>query len=99
MSNYEASMRRAQIEYDNRTPPEDGPTECETCSGSGSITTSDGQGNTDDETCPDCKGFRLIDENGEPFDPHKAEHDACDYADYKRDEALTREPADYGNDF
>jgi DnaJ-class molecular chaperone len=88
MSNH-AAMSRAQDRYDNMAPPEDGPTECPECDGVGQITTSDGQGNHDDEECPTCKGFGLLDDNGQPHDPDAAERDACDYYDRMKDQQLT----------
>jgi DnaJ-class molecular chaperone len=88
MSNH-AAMSRAQSRYDNAAPPEDGPSECPECDGVGQITTSDGQGNHDDEECPTCKGFGLLDDNGQPHDPDAAERDACDYYDRMKDQQLT----------
>jgi DnaJ-class molecular chaperone len=88
MSNH-AAMSRAQQRYDDMAPPEDGPSECPDCDGSGYITTSDGQGNHDDEECPTCKGFGLLDDSGQPHDPDAAERDACDYYDRLKDEQLT----------
>jgi DnaJ-class molecular chaperone len=62
---------RAQAVYDAMTPPDDGPSECPDCDGSGYITTSDGQGNHDDEECPTCKGFGLLDDSGQPVNPNE----------------------------
>jgi hypothetical protein len=89
----------AQREYDNRTPPDDGPCECPDCSGTGINASHDSCGHELELKCETCEGFGFLNADGDPHDPHKAEHDADDYADRKRDEALTREPADYGNDF
>jgi len=68
---------RAQREYDNRTPSDDGPSECPECSGSKFV---------DDLDCAACHGFGLIDESGEPFDPHAAEYAADEAADRARDD-------------
>ncbi len=78
----------AQREYDNRTPPDDGPSECDNCNGTGHAPVP-GDPEGDHAKCSICKGFGLIDESGEPFDPHAAEYAACEYADMKRDERLT----------
>jgi hypothetical protein len=86
----------AQREYDNRTPPDDGPYECPECDGK----RYRGCGQCGGEGCPQCNGegcikcaacdgFGMINENGEPFDPHQAEREACDRADSLRDESLT----------
>lgn len=80
----EPNMRgfeRAQREWENRLPPEDGPWECAECHGKGEIVTED-----DSSECTECGGFGFIGADGKPFDPGKAERDKCDYADWKRDE-------------
>lgn len=78
----------AQAEYDNRTPPDDGPSECPYCDGKGyEPAPDDYEGDT--VTCSACKGFGLVDESGNPFDPHAAEVAACDRADFERDRRLT----------
>lgn len=79
----------AQREYDNRTPPDDGPSECDNCNGFGHAP-APGDPEGDHAECSVCKGFGLIDENGEPFDPNAAQRAADDYADMKRDEQLSR---------
>jgi hypothetical protein len=78
----------AQAAYDAMTPPDDGPYECPECNGRGDMPDPADE-DADYVKCVACDGFGMIDENGEPFDPHKAERDACDYADMKRDEQLT----------
>jgi hypothetical protein len=74
----------AQREYDNRTPPDDGPYECPDCNGNGHAPVP-GYPDGDNAKCSACSGYGLIDENGEPFDPHQAEREACEYADMQRD--------------
>jgi hypothetical protein len=85
----------AQREYENREP-ESGPSECATCQGKGAVDeTLGGEHFSNPEAeCPDCGGFGLLTADGEPFDPHKAENDAADYADMKRDERLTQDNGD-----
>jgi DnaJ-class molecular chaperone len=56
----------AQRAYDNMTPPEDGPSECPECEGSGINKLVRGDR---DDTCQCCGGTGMLDENGEPFDP------------------------------
>ena len=92
---YEAAQR----EYDNRTPPDDGPSECDNCNGFGHAPVP-GDPEGDHAECSVCKGFGLIDEHGEPFDPHAAEYEADAARDRARDERLTddRDPID-NNDF
>lgn len=84
---------RAQRECENQLPPEDGPSECPECSGRGVYLDEDG------ESCKTCCGSGFVDANGDAFDPDKAENDACDYADMKRDEMLTREPETNQGDY
>lgn len=87
----------AQREYDNRTPPDDGPSECDNCNGFGHAPVP-GDPEGDHAKCSICNGYGLIDERGDPFNPNQAEEDACDYADMKRDERLT-EDKDNDNDW
>ncbi len=89
---------RAQREYENMEPPCDGPRECDSCNGNGHAP-APGDPEGDHAKCSVCNGFGLLSEAGEPFDPHKAERDACDYAEMRRDEALVSEPADFGDNF
>lgn len=70
----------AQREYDNRTPPDDGPSECHECSGRGAYNDEDG------EACKTCCGSGYINDDGSPFDPNAAEYAADQYADMQRDE-------------
>lgn len=74
----------AQREYDNRTPPDDGPSECAECGGKGVIYTDDpmGLGCDEREDCTECAGFGFIDDNGQPFNPRAAEEAEYDRADY-----------------
>lgn len=81
----------AQREWENRTPPDDGPYECPDCYGKGERY-SRGIHPLGEEIivpCPCCGGFGQIDENGEPHDPHAKERAECEYADMKRDDRLT----------
>lgn len=80
----------AQREYDNRTPPDDGPCECPDCKGGYRYTTDTAE-NEHEIKCESCDGFGYITSDGEPFDPHKKERDESDYADWKRDEERSRE--------
>lgn len=74
----------AQRAYDNMLPPEDGPCECPICDGKGLVLMG-GDPDGDYVKCNDCAGHGwLLD--GEPFDREKAECDAEDRADHKRDE-------------
>lgn len=73
---------RAQAQYDAMTPPDDGPSECPECNGSG---VSDLVIGDRDDTCQCCDGHGYIDENGEPFNPNaKAEAEEA-RAEYERD--------------
>lgn len=91
--NNSPGFKRAQAEYDAMLPPEDGPSECPECEGSGVNKLVIGDR---DDNCQCCGGTGWLDENGEPFDPNKAENDACDRADAQRDERLTN-PTDAGD--
>lgn len=75
----------AQREYDNRTPPDDGPCECPDCVGGYRYTTDEAE-NEHEIKCETCNGFAML-LDGAPYDQHKDERDADDYADFKRDEA------------
>ena len=80
-----AAFKRAQAMCDAMTPPEDGPTECPECEGTGTNKLVIGDR---DDTCECCGGSGYVDENGEPWDPKQAERDADEYADRLRDERM-----------
>lgn len=83
----------AQREYDSRTPPDDGPSECPDCHG-GYRYTTDMDENEHEIECETCKGFGLIDDNGQPFNPNAAAEAEQERADYEyqrdKDERATR---------
>lgn len=70
MNNMRA-FNAAQARYDAMSPPEDGPTECPECGGSGHHETIDGSG----MECPDCDGTGWLTADGEPFDREQAERE------------------------
>ena len=77
---------RAQREWEDRLPPEDGPSDCQDCNGSGTIPDpSDPEG--DYVECSACEGFGQV-VDGEPYDPSKAACEAEYYADSRRDAML-----------
>lgn len=88
----------AQREYDNRTPPDDGPSECPDCKGGYRYTTDDAE-NEHEIKCETCEGLGLIDENGQPFNPNakaEAEYERGDYLRQReKDDRLT---GDVGRD-
>lgn len=55
----------AQAVYDAMTPPDDGPSECPECDGSGSNPAA--CEDHEDDTCECCEGSGQVDENGEPY--------------------------------
>jgi hypothetical protein len=77
---------RAQREYDNRTPPDDGPSECPDCDGRGSfIGIGDVPEEGDYTECASCKGSGYLNDDGTPFNPNAAAEAAEERADYERD--------------
>ena len=69
----------AQRAYDNMTPPDDGPSQCADCDGSG----YDQEG----EYCATCEGSGYVNDDGSAYDPEAAEFEACEYYDRKKDES------------
>ena len=89
MSNDLPGYARAQAEWEAMTPPKDGPCECPDCKGGYRYTTDDAE-NEHEIKCETCNGFGML-LDGEPFDQHAAEREACEADDRKRDESLTGE--------
>lgn len=77
----------AQREYDNRTPPDDGPSECDACGGCGKVpmmvddTLDDGY----EVSCANCDGHGWLDADGEPFNPNAKTEAEEARAEYERD--------------
>lgn len=82
----------AQRAWENMAPPEDGPSECPDCNGDGHAPVP-GDPEGDHAKCSVCKGFGLIDDNGQPFNLNAKEEAEYERGDYLRqrekDEALT----------
>ena len=88
MSNDLPGYARAQAQWEAMEPPDGGPMECPDCNGRGTVPDPKDE-DADYLTCDTCAGHGYLTADGEPFDPHAAEYEACEAADRKRDELLT----------
>lgn len=79
---------RAQAEWENRLPPEDGPRECANCNGKGELPDPTDE-DADYVQCEVCEGFGQVTADGEPHDSSAAEREESEYADAKRNERDT----------
>ena len=73
---------RAQAMYEAQTPPDDGPSECPDCNGSGYMPAD--EDHEDELTCMTCEGYGYLDEDGKPCNPNAAAEAAEERADYER---------------
>ena len=81
-----AVFRSAQARYDAMCPDDDGLTDCPVCDAKGWRMVADEGFAPYREVCPCCDGHRLLDEDGQPYDPKQAERDKADYyADARAD--------------
>lgn len=97
MSNYDASMRRAQAAYDNMTPPDDGPSECPECMARG-IVPDPSDADADYIRCTTCEGACYLNDDGSPFNPNAAAEAAEARAEYERDCRREERRAEYQRD-
>lgn len=80
----------AQREWEAREPDDGGPRECAACNGKGELPDPTDE-DADYVQCEVCEGFGLVTANGDPFDPGRAEREAEEYADFKRNQRETED--------
>ena len=71
----------AQRAWENMEPSRDEAVECPQCDGKGN-TPIPGDPDGEIEECDACKGYGLIDDNGQPYNPNAAAEAEADRADY-----------------